>query len=123
MKSLILAAAAALTLAGGGAQAAPSSELREPQASIPFVNHGGIRNWQATDSRTLFVQDSRRQWYRATLFSPCFDLPFAIAIGFETRGIDRFDKFSTVRVGRDRCQVSSLTPSDAPPSRAKNRRS
>ncbi len=118
MKSLIIAAAAALTFVGG-AQAKPAPVAGEPQASIPFVNHNGIRDWHATDTRTLFVQDNRRQWYRATLFAPCFDLPFANAIGFETRGIDRFDRFSAIRVGRDRCKVSSLTPSDAPPAKAK----
>ncbi len=122
MKPILLAALAAVTL-GTAAHAAPPKAPAEPQASIPFVNHNGIRDWQATDSSTLFVQDSQRRWYRASLFSPCFDLPFAMAIGFETRGIDSFDRFSSIRVGRDSCQVSSLTPSDGPPAKVKRGRS
>jgi hypothetical protein len=111
-----------LGLAGQAAQAAPRAPL-PPQASIPFVNHNGIRDWHAADSRTLYVQDQRRQWYRATLFAPCFDLPFAQAIGFETRGIDTFDRFSTIRVRGERCSVSSLEKSEAPPAKAKRARS
>jgi hypothetical protein len=112
MKAMLFAALAALTVASGAQAAA-----LPPQASIPFVNHGGIRDWHAVDTETLYVQDAHRRWYRADLLGPCFDLPFALGIGFETRGIDRFDRFSAIRVGRDRCPVSSLTPSDAPPAK------
>ncbi|TAJ70880.1 MAG: hypothetical protein EPO51_17165 [Phenylobacterium sp.] len=103
-------------------QAAPKAPL-PPQASIPFVNHDGIRDWHAADSRTLYVQDNRRQWYRATLFAPCFELPFVQTIGFETRGIDTFDRFSTIRVRGERCAVSSVERSDAPPPKAKRAKS
>ena len=94
MKAMLLAAVAALTL-GAVAHAAPPAEP-ERQASIPFVNHQGIRDWRAVDDRTLYLQDSRRRWYRATLFGPCLDLPFAQTIGFETRGIDTFDRFASI---------------------------
>jgi len=109
MKSLILSAVATLALAGA-VQAAPQRAPLPPQASIPFVNHGGIRNWEAPDSRTLYVQDNHNRWYRADLSFPCMNLPYAVGIGFENKGIDRFDRFSTVRVGRERCYVSSVTP-------------
>jgi opacity protein-like surface antigen len=109
MKSIAFAALlAALPMAS--AFAAPSV----PQASIPFVNHGGIRDWRAADHDTLYVQDQRRNWYRAELFAPCLDLPFAHAIGFETRGIDRFDRFSSIRVRGQRCAVQSLVRSEPP---------
>lgn len=110
--SILTAAAVAASAMVGAAQAAPTA-----QASIPFVNHGGIRDWRALDRDTLYVQDSRRNWYRAEMLGPCLDLPFAHAIGFETRGIDRFDKFSNVVVGRQRCAVQSLVRSEPPPSR------
>lgn len=116
--SILAVAALAATSAVGAAQAAP-----QPQASIPFVNHGGIRDWRAADRDTLYVQDSRRNWYRAELMGPCLDLPFAHAIGFETRGVDRFDKFSNVVVRGQRCAVQSLVRSEAPPSRKALRRS
>jgi hypothetical protein len=121
MKSFILSAVAALALAGA-VQAAPSGATLQPQASIPFVNHGGIRNWEAPDTRTLYVQDNHQRWYRADMFGPCLDLPYAVGIRFENRGLDRFDKFSTVRVGRDRCYISSVTASDGPPQKAKRNR-
>lgn len=121
MKAMLLAAVAAMSLTAA-AHAAPPAPLG-PQASIPFVNHHGIRDWHAVDDRTLYVQDSRRRWYRATLFAPCLDLPFAQAIGFETRGIDTFDRFASIRVRGERCAVSSVVASDAPPAKAKRARS
>ena len=117
-----LLATLSLGLAAQAVQAAPRPPL-PAQASIPFVNHDGIRDWNATDDRTLYVQDRGRQWYRATLFSPCIDLPFAQSIGFETRGIDTFDRFSAVRVRGERCAISSLERSDPPPPKAKRARS
>jgi hypothetical protein len=124
MKPLFVALVGAVTLAAAApsAQASAKTSL-PPQASIPFVNHNGIRDWRAADSRTLYVQDQRRQWYRATLFAPCVDLPFAQTIGFETRGIDRFDRFSSIRVRGERCSVSSLELSAPPPPKMKRKRS
>lgn len=124
MKPLIVGLMATLSLGLAG-QAAQAGEMaaRAPQASIPFVNHNGIRDWRATDSQTLYVQDSRRQWYRASLFGPCFDLPFAQTIGFETRGADTFDRFSSIRVRGERCAINSLERSDPPPPKVKRKRS
>ena len=124
MRPLFVALLGAATLAAAApvVHAAPKTP-QPPQASIPFVNHNGIRDWRPTDSRTLYVQDARRQWYRATLFTPCFDLPFAQAIGFETRGGDTFDRFSSIRVRGERCSLSSLEVSDPPPPKAKRKRS
>jgi hypothetical protein len=124
MKPLLIGLLGALSLAGVAqtALASPKSPL-PPQASIPFVNHNGIRDWRAADDRTLYVQDSHRQWYRATLFAPCIDLVFAQSVGFETRGGDTFDRFSTIRVRGERCSVTSLERSDAPPANAKRARS
>lgn len=118
MRSMFLAAVAALAIGGAAQAATPDSPLPQ-QASVPFVNHHGIRDWHAADDRTLYVQDNRHQWYRATLFARCFELPFAQMIGFETRGIDSFDRFSSIRVRGERCQVSSLVASSAPPPKAK----
>lgn len=121
MKLLVAGLLASFSM-GLAAEAAPKAPL-PPQASIPFVNHDGIRDWRATDSRTLYVQDSRRRWYRATLFAPCLDLPFAQTIGFETRGVDTFDRFSSIRVRGQRCAMSSLERSEPPPPKAKRAKS
>jgi hypothetical protein len=66
------------------------------------------------------VQDARGKWYRAALMHSCFDLPYAEAIGFETGGMDRFDRFSSVVVRGQRCAISSLTRIDAPPRKARS---
>ncbi|WP_176591436.1 DUF6491 family protein [Sphingobium sp. EM0848] len=113
MKTLIAFLAAPLLAAGAMASAA------SPEASIPFVNHGGVWNWQADGSHGLYVQDQHRRWYYAKLMGNCFDLPFANAVGFETRGIDTLDKFGTVIVRGQRCPIMSFTLSYGPPVKAK----
>lgn len=89
------------------------------EASIPFANNGGIRDWQADRDQGLWVQDIHRNWYYAKLMSPCIGLNFATSIGFDTRPMGTFDKFSSIVVPREgRCVVQSFTPSGAPPTKA-----
>jgi hypothetical protein len=83
----------------------------------------GIRDWKAVGSDTLYVQDARRTWYRASLFGPCLDLPVAQTIGFETRGVDRLDRFSFMVVRGQRCALQSLVRSEPPPAKARRARS
>lgn len=90
----------------------------EKQASIPFVDMGSIRNYQAVGRDALYIQDNGGKWYRATLMSDCFDLPFAQAIGFDVRGTNTLDRYATVVVRGQRCPLSSLVASDAPPKKA-----
>src|SRR5215470_6682460 len=86
--------------------------------SIPFANHGGIRDWRADSDRGLWIQDSFGKWYYATVMSPCIGLNFAQRIGFDTRPMGSFDKFSYIVVPREgRCAVQSLRASGAPPSK------
>jgi hypothetical protein len=116
--------AAPLLMAGAVVSAAPMEPAKASsgtEASIPFVNHGGVWNWQADGSRGLYVQDQHRRWYYAKLMSNCYDLPFANAVGFETRGIDTLDKFGTVVVRGQRCPITSFTHSDGPPVKAKKK--
>jgi hypothetical protein len=106
-------------LAGGAASAATPAVPAGREASIPFVNTGSIRDWRADGTHGLYVQDLRNRWYYAELMGPCSDLPFANAVGFETRGIDTLDKFGTVIVRGQRCAFSSFVTSDGPPRKAK----
>jgi len=100
----------ALALAGAAAASTPP-----PQVTIPFANHGGIRDWEADRDRGLWVQDQHRRWYYAKLMGPCTGLNFAHSIGFDTRPMGQFDRFSAIVVpGTGRCQVQSLTQSAAP---------
>lgn len=116
MRTILLAVMASLLASVGPAAAADAD--RPGDASIPFVNHGGIRDWRDDGRDAIYLQDQRGQWYRATFMSPCNDLPFANAVGFETRGIDTFDKFGAVIVRGQRCTVTSFVKSAPPPKKA-----
>lgn len=90
------------------------------EASIPFVDHGGIRDWRADRDRGLWVQDVHRNWYYAKLLGPCIGLDFATAIGFVTRPPGSFDRFSTIIVPREgSCRVVNFVRSDGPPPKDK----
>ncbi|MBK9251467.1 MAG: hypothetical protein IPM70_05985 [Proteobacteria bacterium] len=119
MKNLPLRLAASLLALGAtatlsaGALAAEGEPAATPlpavQASIPFVDHHSIRDWQADGKDGLWVQDLRRNWYYAKLLGPCIGLDFALSIGFDTGPSNQFDKFSSILVPREgRCQVTSL---------------
>lgn len=95
--------------------AAPNALAPSGSAEIPFVNHGGIRDWTAGDDDTLFVQAMSGKWYEVDLMSSCSGLPFATRVGFDTGPIDTFDRFSTVIVDGQRCPVQSVSLMASPP--------
>jgi hypothetical protein len=115
----------ALVMAGAGlalCAAAATAETAPPpapaEASIPFANHGGILNWRADRDRGLYVQDSRRQWYYAKFMGSCPGVDFANGLGFNTKPMGTFDKWSTVVVpGEGSCFLQSVVASDGPPSK------
>jgi hypothetical protein len=76
--------------------------------SIPFVNHGGIRDWRATDDHTLYIQAQNQQWYKATTVGDCIGLDFEDRIGFDAGATDTFDKFSRLVVRGQPCPIQSL---------------
>jgi hypothetical protein len=114
--SLVLAAFAA-----GAAHAEEgASASTAPQASIPFVNHGGIRHWETDGNRGVWIQDIHRNWYYAMLMGPCFGLNFATRLGFDAGPSGEFDRFSSIVVPREgRCAVQSFVESDGPPRKQK----
>jgi hypothetical protein len=89
------------------------------EVSIPFADHGGIWNWRAVGRDTLLIEARGGKWYRAKLMSPCFELPFAEAVGFKTNPTGDFDRFSSIVVRGQRCPVISLTETAPPPKPAK----
>jgi uncharacterized protein DUF6491 len=106
---------------GAGAVHAESTKSTLPQASIPFVQYGAIRDWRADKTRGLWIQDSHRNWYYAKLMGPCFGLDFAHTIAFDTRPMGTFDRFSAIIVPHEgRCAVQSFVPSEPPPRKQKN---
>jgi hypothetical protein len=97
--------------------AAPGTPAVEAQ--IPFANHGGIYNWQVINDRTVLIQGQNRKWYKATLMSSCFDLPFAERLGFESNSDGSFDKFSSIKARGQNCPLISLVETTPPPRKVK----
>lgn len=112
-------------VASGGVRAAEQAAQAEAaagkpaEAHIAFVNHGGVRDWQVADDDKIYIQDSRGKWYLATLATSAPDLPYATAIGFETKGVDRLDRYGAIVVAGTRYPLVSLVESDGPPPRKK----
>lgn len=127
MKTLTIALASAL-LATGAAQAqtqtsgpTPGPHSGEP-ATIPFANFGNIYNFEAApDGNGIYLQDRARNWYYASLFGFCNELPWAHAIGVKTWGFDTVDDSATLLVGREQCRIQKLVHSGPPPKRAKKK--
>ena len=116
---LLRAAVVAGTLALAPFTGSFAANLATPDASIPFANRGGIRDWQADRTQGLWIQDVHRKWYYAKLLGPCIGLNFATSLGFDTRPLGTFDRFSAIIVPREgRCVVQSLMPSGPPPTKA-----
>jgi Family of unknown function (DUF6491) len=119
--------AAAMTLGCAAALAADDKAPQKPtgpEASIPFLSlKQSIREWQADGIKGIWIQDARKQWFYATLQSPCFGLDFAMSVGFEARTMNTLDRFGTVIVPREgRCPIFSMTKSDPPPDTRKSRK-
>ncbi len=112
MRTFLAVAAVSAILAGCASGA--SYEPIGPQASIPFADHGNIRDFHAVNDDTVYLQARNRQWYRADLIGPCMGLPYAIGIGVDARPTGTLDRFGTILVDGERCKIGSLTPSESP---------
>jgi Family of unknown function (DUF6491) len=111
--------AAAGSQASDASGTAAASAAPAPEASIPFANHGGIYNWKVVNDRTVLIESQSRRWYKATLLSSCFDLPFAERLGFESNADGSFDKFSMITARHQRCPLISLVETAAPSKKSK----
>lgn len=123
MKSFILAAFAAASLAAPASASAdtPRTGAEAEEVRIPFVQFRGLRDFRSDGRDVVYLQDRGRNWYRAELMGPCIGLPWARAIGVDTRGTSSLDRFSMLIVEGERCFISSLTRAEGPPPREKNR--
>jgi hypothetical protein len=117
MRTLIMAAA--LALLGPAALAQESqTPAREPQASIPFADLGGIRNFRpGPDRHTLLLESQRRKWYLATFFGSCSEVQYAETIGVITNHAGSVDRFSGIIVDGRRCPFRSLVEVPDPDAR------
>ena len=124
MKAFLTAAVGGLLLMSGaaGAQAAVSAKAERAlgvEASIPFADSVGIRDFRPDGDKALWIQGQDRQWYRAELMSKCWGLDYALKVGFVTRGVGSLDKFSQIVVDGAKCPITSLKTSAPPPVKAK----
>lgn len=108
-----LALGIAASLAALSAPAAAKTPL-PPQASIPFADHGGIRDFTVADDNTVYIQATGGRWYRADLMGNCQGLRFHNALGFQSNPGGSFDRWSSIRTRYQNCPVRSLTRADPP---------
>lgn len=108
-KALVACTVGALLSGGAAASGSPKSE----EARIPFASN--VRDFRADGTDGIYIQDSHRTWYRGTFMSPCLDLPFANAIGFDDRGTGGLDKWGTIYVRGNRCTLRTFVKSGPPP--------
>ena len=80
-----------------------------PNARIPFVQYGGIRDWRTDNDNDLYVQGSDRRWYRVDLMGPCTGLEFANGVRFlPSDSAGTFDRFSWIVANGQRCKVDKV---------------
>lgn len=94
--------------------ATKSTTAQNNWVSIPFVNYGNIQDWRAVGRKAILIASSRRHWYKATFYSPCIDLPYALRVGFVTGPVGSLDKFSSILVHGQRCWFKSLKEVPSP---------
>jgi hypothetical protein len=111
LKQTLIAAAltgAAPALAFDPPAADPSRETRVPRM-------GHFLDWRPDGVRGLYIQADTGRWYYARLQADCPRLARRSNIRFEAAPNGDFDRYSAVRAQGWRCQVASVTHSDAPP--------
>lgn len=101
----------------------PARELGV-DARIPFPS-STVRTFEADGRDGLYIQDSSRDWFYATLTGSCIDIDHAISLGFETRGTSSLDRGSYILTkgpfGIDRCMITDLVTSGPPPTKAEKK--
>lgn len=115
---MLTAVLASLAFLAPAATVATPSAAPAVEARVPFPQYR-LRNFQAgrgPESRdVVYLETTNRRWYRAELLGNCLNLPFANAIGIDTRGSRTLDRFSAVIVEGDRCPIQSLVEVPGPP--------
>jgi Family of unknown function (DUF6491) len=92
------------------------------ETSIVFPNYGAIRNYEADGDTGIWVEDQQRRWYYGTFLGSCRDLNFSQALGFDTGGLSRFDRFSKIITRDDVCQLNSFVTAEKPLSRKERKK-
>ena len=121
MKQKLALSLAALLLPLSAAAADEPAEASRPsgvESSIAFPSDSTIRNWRADDENGIWIQDRSKHWYYGTFATRCRDVDFAQAIGVDTRGAGRLDRFAAILVRGERCPLISFVSAAPPPTKA-----
>lgn len=98
------------------ASVAPLDPAEEAaQAVIPFANSNGIQEWKVVSGDSLYIQGQNGDWFFVRTMGECPRLRTASTLGFDTAGLDRFDRFSAILAEGQRCPVASVVRSSPPP--------
>jgi hypothetical protein len=94
------------------------------RADIPFAAYNGIRTFTSErQGRGVYLQDNRRNWYYASFFSRCTELPYAIGVGFKTfGGSSTLSRGDTIIVRGDACKIADIVRSGPPPEKPRKPR-
>jgi len=115
----ILPLAAALLVASPALADRPApvrpAVVVQPNASIPFANHGGVDDFRAVSDHEIWFKDNHRRWYRAVLFGPAFDLRYAEAVGIDARPSGTLDRFGGIYVRGRHYNFTSFDLMSGPP--------
>jgi hypothetical protein len=108
--AVLLLAAPLATVAG------PAPETKSVEASIPFANQGGIRDWRADGTKGMWLEAAGGHWYYASFSSQCTSLPFATGVRFVPEPSGVLSRWSSIRLSHnERCFFRNLQRSERPP--------
>lgn len=83
------------------------------ETSVPRISR--FLEWRPDGNQALFIRADNGRWYRAALDAPCPRIQSRTGMRFVGSPGNRLDRHSQIRVQGWRCQVASVTRSDAPP--------
>lgn len=122
LASAALAGAILLNAGAASAQSPPAAGVQSDRSvSIPFINMRSVRTFEAAPrGEGVYIQNNRRDWYYASFFGRCHDLPFATRIGFKAfGGANTLDQGDTIFAGNERCRIEKIVRSGPPPKKVK----
>jgi hypothetical protein len=91
------------------------------ETSITLPNRY-IRNFEADGDAGIWIEDIQRRWYYGVFKGRCSRLERARGISYDTGGLTRFDKTSTIFVDDDFCELTSFVTAEKPLSRKERKR-
>ncbi|MFM5947847.1 MAG: DUF6491 family protein [Novosphingobium sp.] len=92
------------------------------ETRIPFPGESTILSFEADEDVGVWLEDHHHRWYYVKLIGLCTGLSFARQIGFNTNGLSRFDRFSSILVEGRKCKVESVVTAEMPLPRSERMR-